>query len=71
MRIWKEMGCPVCRRQWESGPSPPEIAVSIARQASLHRCNTCGAYWEETQRFATIIDEVEARVWFPDAFAQE
>jgi hypothetical protein len=69
MLSWQEKGCEICRRQWETGEQPPEIAINIERHAHLHKCNVCGTYWEQVERFAEPIEESQARKFFPDAFS--
>jgi hypothetical protein len=65
---WNEMGCEVCRRKWETAHQPPQIAVNVALHAWLHRCEVCGAFWEQNERYATVISEAEARKNYPEAF---
>jgi hypothetical protein len=65
---WQDKGCTVCRGQWESGARPPELAVSWELHSRLHRCGSCGTYWEQHERFADVIDEKEAMRLYPDAF---
>lgn len=65
---WKNKGCDVCRSLWESGMRPPEIAVSDILHSRLHRCASCGALWEQLERYADVIDEQEARKLYPEAF---
>ncbi len=67
---WKEKGCDVCRKLWESGKRPPELAVSFELHSRLHRCSSCGSYWEQLERYADIIDEGEAKKLFPEAFTR-
>jgi hypothetical protein len=68
MTDWKEKGCAVCRALWESGQRPLELAVRYDLHSRLHRCSSCGAYWEQNERYADTIDEQEARRLYPDAF---
>lgn len=68
MKAWKDKGCPVCRRLWESGQRPPELAVQYDLHSRLHRCSACGSYWEQYERHADTIDESEAKRLYPDAF---
>jgi hypothetical protein len=65
---WESKGCRECRRLWETGRHPPELAVSYSLHSRLHRCEVCGAYWEQLERYADIIDAPEARRLYPDAF---
>jgi hypothetical protein len=66
---WKQKGCPVCRGLWESGRQPPELAVSLELHARLHRCESCGTFWEQFERYADVTTESEARRLYPQAFA--
>jgi hypothetical protein len=67
MLPWQKNGCTVCRRQWETGEPPPEIAVNIRMHSSLHRCGACGTLWEQTERYAAPISKLKARKLYPDA----
>ena len=67
---WHEKGCAVCRRQWETGHPPPGIAISYKRHSHLHRCDVCGTYWEQTERYADIISQSEARKLYSEAFSK-
>lgn len=69
MTNWNEQGCMHCRQQWMEGSPPPELAVNLELHARLHRCIVCGAYWEQNERYANVISEVEARQSYPAAFA--
>jgi hypothetical protein len=66
---WSDKGCAMCRGQWESGQRPREIAVSVELHSRLHCCDACGAYWEQSERYADVVDEVEARKLYPEAFS--
>lgn len=68
---WKEKGCEICRKLWESGQRPPELAVNYDLHARLHRCSACGVYWEQLERYADVISEKKARLTFPQAFEDE
>jgi hypothetical protein len=68
MTQWELKGCAVCRRAWETGQPPPEISVSRPTHTSLHKCEVCGSYWEQYERYADIILEDEARRRYPKAF---
>jgi hypothetical protein len=70
MTPWEEKGCPVCRHQWETGLPPPEIGINYELHSQLHRCDACGTYWEQTERYADVISESKARELYPDAFAK-
>jgi hypothetical protein len=65
---WQKKGCPVCRALWESGQHPPELAMSIVLHSRLHRCSSCAAFWEQSERYADIISEQQARALYPEAF---
>jgi hypothetical protein len=68
---WQNKGCEVCRALWESGDHPPELSVNISLHARLHRCSSCGTYWEQLERYADTINELEARERYPEAFKVE
>ena len=70
-KVWERKGCEVCRKLWESGERPPELAINFALHSRLHRCNVCGTFWEQHERFADTIEEQEARDLYPDAFVLE
>ena len=61
---WLKKGCDACRRMWERGTPPPELAVCIPRHASLHRCPECGTYWEQHERYADTISIEEAKLYY-------
>ncbi|MNC77749.1 hypothetical protein D3C75_1297910 [compost metagenome] len=65
---WEEKGCDVCRKQWESGKRPPELAVSDVLHSRLHRCSSCGEFWEQLERYADVICEQQARELYPEVF---
>lgn len=67
---WEEKGCDICRKLWESGSNPPEIAVNYELHSRLHRCNECGTYWEQYERYADVVDANEARLNYPEAFPE-
>jgi hypothetical protein len=67
VRKWESQGCSICRRKILS-TGLPEIAVSVPNHSCLMRCDECGAFWEELERYAHEIDEAEARAIYPDAF---
>lgn len=68
MSEWKEKGCQVCRHQWEAGERPRELAVSYALHTRLHRCDVCGTFWEQHERFADVIGEMDALRLYKNAF---
>lgn len=65
MTSWQKKGCPVCRRQWETGQQPPRVAINRTLHSRLHRCDSCGTYWEQTERYADVISESQVRTLFP------
>lgn len=70
-KVWESKGCAACRKLWESGERPPELAVNFVLHSRLHRCAVCGTFWEQHERFADTIEEQEARILYPDAFVLE
>jgi hypothetical protein len=59
---WEEQGCEACRAAW-SKPGRPglkHLGTNLARHAHLHRCASCGAYWEELERYAHQVSKSEA-----------
>lgn len=65
---WDDKGCAICRKLWESGKRPPELTINFSLHSRLHKCAECGAYWEQLERYADVIDEREARGLFPEVF---
>jgi len=61
-----EQGCPVCREQWLTGSRPAFLALSIELHTRLFRCEVCGSYWEELERYAVQVSPSEARLHFPE-----
>ncbi len=57
MKEWNQKGCDVCRKAWETGQRLTELAVDQERHTTLYRCSACGAYWEESERYAEVIEE--------------
>ncbi|HRX83870.1 MAG TPA: hypothetical protein P5572_02495 [Phycisphaerae bacterium] len=68
MHSWQQKGCTACRRAWETGQPPPEIAIDVKGHTALHRCAECGSYWEQHERYADVITEEAARQRYPNAF---
>lgn len=65
---WENKGCEVCRSLWESGKRARELAVNYDMHSRLHRCDTCGTFWEQLERYADVIQEDEAKRLYPEAF---
>lgn len=65
---WNSKGCATCREQWEAGRPPPELAVNYELHGRLHRCRSCGAYWEQSERYADVLTEDAAKQRYPGAF---
>lgn len=63
---WEQQGCEECRKSWEvhAGRGLEALGVSVYRHARLFRCRSCGAYWEESERFAHEIEASEAKEFF-------
>lgn len=61
----------ICRRQWEEGSPPPELAVSQERRATLYRCDVCGTFWEQFERYADVVSSEDARRYYQEAFMKE
>lgn len=66
MGEWETKGCDVCRRMWETGMQPPRLGISLARNAYLHKCNVCGTYWEQCERYANVISNEDAKKFYPE-----
>jgi hypothetical protein len=64
-REWERQGCEICRGGWERSKPPPQVAVSDARDASLHRCPRCRTYWERRGQDPRAIDVERARRLYP------
>ena len=61
MNPWDSKGCPTCRQLWRVGKEPPKRATNDERHSFLHRCDECGTYWEQFERYVDVISEDEAR----------
>ena len=66
MSSWEDKGCLVCRRKWETGEQPNRLGINFARNAYLHRCDVCGTYWEQYERYADTISVEDAAIYYPD-----
>lgn len=71
MSTWNDKGCEVCRRMWEKGQRLLELGVSVERHATLYRCEECGTYWEEMERFADVLSEEEVKRSYPQVTVME
>lgn len=60
---WEQQGCPSCRWAWESASrqSLLYLGCSIELHTHLHQCQSCGALWEELERYTHVISTDEAR----------
>jgi hypothetical protein len=68
---WQHKGCERCRGLWESGRRPPQLGVSHELHSRIYRCDTCGTFWEQHERYADVITEIEARRLYPEAFTRQ
>lgn len=67
MQDWYKKGCESCRASILQADPPPQLAESLARQSTLHRCSSCGVLWEIHAYGADVIPPDEACQAFPDA----
>lgn len=67
VRRWQDQGCEVCRHRIMSSDMK-HIGDSNKGRGFLMRCDVCGAFWEELERYSYQIDEATARQDYPDAF---
>jgi hypothetical protein len=37
------------------------LGVNLEKHARIHRCDTCGAYWDESERYAQQVSEQQAQ----------
>ncbi len=65
---WMDMGCSICRGQWERGERPRLVAENVYLHSRLYTCAACGSYWEELERYACTISIEEARKNYAEAF---
>jgi hypothetical protein len=61
-----ELGCEVCRNGWYSGDVPRRLGLSMQAAVIVFRCDVCGTYWFETERYAAPVLADEARRSAPD-----
>jgi hypothetical protein len=59
-------GCVVCREGWYRGERPRLLLTSTARQALVFRCDSCGTFWEVTERLAAVLPADEQLSWARD-----
>lgn len=73
INIANNIECKFCRNFWQSYPKkrPYPLSDNMCQQLALYKCNACGAYWEESLRFAKIVSEDEAKINFKDYFHRE
>lgn len=68
MDVWNTKGCEVCRTRWLQGKVLEELAVNYEKHSSLHRCEECGTYWEQFERYVDTIAEEEIGVDYGTVF---
>lgn len=68
MTEWENKGCPICRKLWERGQTPPMLAESIEHHARLFRCEVCNTLWEEYERYADVVREEDMKSRYPSIF---
>jgi hypothetical protein len=69
MKNWFDSGCEFCQRCALTSWDPMiELGDSADMHAYLRQCPKCGAFWQYNEREAHVIDELEARHDFPEAF---
>lgn len=71
MGTWDSKGCEVCRSQWMRGNHPPPIGVNQEKHSFLHRCENCGTYWEQFERYVDVIPEELAHTEYGGAFSDQ
>ena len=70
MSNWFDRGCAACREDALSGKRTVLARLAETGDWShLYRCQSCGSYWEETQREMHVIEHDEAKRAYPGAFA--
>ena len=57
---WERKGCVECRQLWLEGKEPRKLGVDDERHAFLHRCDECGTYWEQFERYVDVISKQNA-----------
>ena len=73
MSDWMAKGCKNCQRAVQSGFGEPLLRLmqSTSQDATLYKCQKCGACWLDTDGEARVIPEEDARRDFPEAFADD
>jgi hypothetical protein len=66
MDAWEMKGCDACRTRWLQGNHPPKLGVNHEKHSFLHRCEQCGTYWEQFERYVDVISQDAARVEYGD-----
>ncbi len=61
MTEFDDQGCKICRQQWLSGSHPRELFSCAPEHATFYQCDACGAYWEETERYAAQVTRDRVR----------
>ncbi len=63
-------GCEKCIEAAYSGWKHPlaEVGTSDLRWGVLYKYSNCNAYWEQDPWTYRLLDEKEARKYYPDAF---
>ena len=69
MDAWEAKGCYQCRAGWLQGKHPSKLGVNNDKHSFLHRCDDCGTYWEQFERYVDVISEQTARVEYGDYFS--
>lgn len=71
---WDRQGCAKCRTAWEQA-SPHAaldlLGTSCVLHTRLHRCRTCGSYWEELERYAHQVPEAAGLALLADSSFEE
>lgn len=67
--MFEETGCEKCRDSWSSGHRDKVLQQigkdNFERQARLHRCKECGAYWEEPNgAYPSGLNESDAKKFY-------
>ncbi|MCL4207976.1 MAG: hypothetical protein KJ000_36275 [Pirellulaceae bacterium] len=71
MTPWEAKGCPICRNKWLSGQQLTRIATNDETHSFLHKCDACGTYWQQFERYANVISKDEAQAIFGEAAVED